>query len=151
MQIAIFHKELQLFGMEIPDGYDRFSVYLEILHYHNVIGSFRIVFPNTSLGLPIEQTGFNLNEFDGYKVCEMSRLVVLKEKRGIIPFSKIISSTRKVAKEHNASIILAEILPQNVPIFKRYGFSMAGAPVLDPSVKSIYSKEPLVYPMQMYL
>ena len=78
MQTAIFHHELNLLGMQIPDNYDRLSLYVQIIDSKVVVGTYRIV-PNTSLGLPIEETGFNLNQIDQNKVCEMSRLVLVKE------------------------------------------------------------------------
>ncbi|NEO64904.1 MAG: hypothetical protein F6J98_32715, partial [Moorea sp. SIO4G2] len=112
---------------------------------------YRIVFPNNSLGLPIEESGFDIKQFDQKKVCEMSRLVVLKEKRGKIPFNQIISSAVKVAKEHNASIMLVALLPHNLPLFKRYGFSQVGPPLYDPSVKSTYTKDPSIIPMQIHI
>jgi len=151
MQVAIFHDELQLFGMQIPDDYDHCSVYMQILDANVVVGTYRIVLPNTSIGLPIEESGFDLKQFHQKKVCEMSRLVLLKEKRGRIPFSKIFSSACRVAKQHNASILLVAILPRNLPLFKRYGFSEVGAPLYDSSVKSIYNQESVIIPMQMHI
>lgn len=149
MQIDIFHHELKLFGMEIPNNYDRFSLYMQIIDANVTVGTYRIV-PHTSLGLPIEETGFNLNQFDRNKVCEMSRLVVAKGKRGKIPFSKIFSSARKAAKQHyNASALLVAILPRNLSLFKRYGFLQVGEPLYDPTVKSSHKQESVVIPMQI--
>ena len=116
MQTAIFHHELNLLGMQIPDNYDRLSLYVQIIDSKVVVGTYRIV-PNTSLGLPIEETGFNFNQIDQNKVCEMSRLVLVKENWGKIPFSKVFSFARKVAKEHyNASTLVVAILSQSVSI-----------------------------------
>ncbi|EGJ28859.1 MULTISPECIES: GNAT family N-acyltransferase [Moorena] len=151
MQVSIFHQELELFGMQIPDDYDPVSVYIQILDSNAVVGTYRIVFPNNSLGLPIEESGFDLKQFDQKKVCEMSRLVVLKEKRGKIPFNQIISSAVRVANQHNASIMLVALLPHNLPLFKRYGFSQVGPPLYDPSVKSTYTKDPSIIPMQIHI
>ncbi|MEM9927292.1 MAG: GNAT family N-acyltransferase [Cyanobacteria bacterium P01_D01_bin.50] len=151
MQVAIFHEELDLWGMLIPDGYDRFSLYMQILNSNILVGTYRIVLPNSSKGLPIEESGFDLNQLDRNKVCEMSRLVMLKENRGKIPFSKIIFSACQVGKQHNASIMVIAILPHNLPLFKRYGFSQVGEPLYDPSVKSTDTKEPVVIPMQIRL
>ncbi|MGK7900836.1 MAG: GNAT family N-acetyltransferase [Hormoscilla sp.] len=151
MQIDIFHHELQLFGMKIPDDYDQFSVYMQVQDSDAVVGTYRIVLPNPSLGLPIEESGFDLKQFDPHKVCEMSRLVLLKEKRGKIPFSKIFSSACRVAKQHDASILLVAILPRNFLLFKRYGFSQVGPPLSDPSVESNDTEEAVVIPMEMHL
>ncbi|NEP62099.1 MAG: GNAT family N-acetyltransferase [Symploca sp. SIO2G7] len=151
MQVAIFHHELQLFGMQIPDDYDQSSVYMQILDANVFVGTYRIVLPNASVGLPIEESGFDLKRFHQKKVCEMSRLVLLKEKRGTIPFSKIIYSACEVAKQHNASILLAAILPRNFPLFKRYGFSQVGLPLYDSSVKSIDTEESVIIPMQIHI
>jgi len=151
MQVAIFHHELQLFGMEIPDDYDQSSVYMQILDADVVVGTYRLVFPSTSVGLPIEESGFDLKQFHQKKVCEMSRLVLLKEKRGKMPFSKIFSSACRVARQHNASILLVAILPKNLPLFKRYGFSQVGLPLYDSSVKSTYNEESVIIPMQMHI
>ncbi|MEB3341536.1 GNAT family N-acyltransferase [Okeania sp.] len=151
MQIAIFHHELNLFGMQIPDDYDRSSLYMQIVDSQVVVGTYRIV-PNTSLGLPIQETGFNLEQFEKNKICEMSRLVLLKEKRGKIPFSQVFSSARNAAKEHyNASTLVVAILPQNVSLFKRYGFSQVGEPLHDPTVKSTDKNESVIIPMQTYI
>ena len=149
MQRAIFHHELHLFGMQIPDNYDKLSVYLQILDADAFIGTYRIVLPNPSLGLPIEESGFNIDRFHQSKICEMSRLVLLKEKRGKIPFSKIIFSACTIAKQHDASVLVAAILPRNVPLFQRYGFSRSGPPLHDPSVESVDTEESIVIPMQI--
>ena len=149
IQATVFHQELDLLGMQIPDDYERFSVYMQILDSNAIVGTYRIILPNNSLGLPIEETGFNLNQLDCNQVCEMSRLVILKEKRGKIPFGRIISSAAKIAKQHNNSILVVAILPHNLPLFQRYGFSQVGSPLYDPSVKSINTKESVVIPMQM--
>lgn len=151
MQIAIFHQELQLLGMQIPDNYDNFSVYTQLLNYDDVVGTYRIVLPNPSLGLPIEETGFDLKQFGQQKVCEMSRLVVLKDKRGKIPFRKIISSACMLAKQHGASILVAAILPCNRFLFERQGFSQVGPALLDPSVESANTEEAVILPMQKHL
>lgn len=150
MQIDIFHHELKLFGMQIPDEYENCSVYMQILDSQALVGTYRIILPNTSVGLPIEQSGFQLNQFNHNRVCEMSRLVILKEKRGHFPFSKIIFYTRMIAKQNNASVVVAAILPHNVPLFQRKGFS-AGEPLYDPSVKSVSTKEPIIIPMEMHI
>lgn len=150
MQTTIFHHELNLFGMQIPNDYDRLSIYMQIIDSKVVVGTYRIVPNNTSLGLPIEETGFNLKQFDRNKVCEMSRLVQVKEKRGKIPFSKVFSSARNAAKKHyNASILIVAILPRNLSLFKRYGFSQVGEPLYDPTVKSTDKKESIIIPMQI--
>lgn len=149
MQIEIFHHELKLFGMEIPNEYDRLSLYMQIIDANVAVGTYRIV-PDTSIGLPIEETGFNLNKFDRNKVCEMSRLVLAKEKRGKIPFSKVFSSARKAAKQHyNASALVVAILPRNLSLFKRYGFSQVGEPLYDPTVKSSQKQDSVIIPMQI--
>ena len=151
MQIAVFHQELNLFGMHIPDSYDQLSVYMQVLDSGTMIGTYRVVLPNKSIGLPIEESGFDLKQFGRNKVCEMSRLVLLKEKRGKIPFSKIFSSARRIAKQHEASTLLVAILPRNLLLFKRYGFSQVGPPISDPTVESIDTEEAIVIPMQMAL
>ncbi|NET88052.1 MAG: GNAT family N-acetyltransferase [Kamptonema sp. SIO1D9] len=147
MQVDIFHHELNLYGMQIPDDYDRFSVYMQIRDSKFMIGTYRIVFPNDSLGLPIEETGFNLKQFNPNKVCEMSRLVLLKEKRGKIPFSKIIYSASNLAREHNACTLLVAILPRNFNLFKKYGFLQIGAPLSDPTVESTDTEKAVIIPM----
>lgn len=151
MQIAVFHQELRLFGMQFPDRYDPFSIYMQIVDSDAVIGTYRIVLANTSFGLPIEETGFQINQFHNNKICEMSRLVILKEKRGKIPFSKIIFSARSIAKQNNASILVVALLPRNLPLFKRHGFSQAGPPLHDPSVESVNSKESVIIPMKTHI
>ena len=151
MQRDIFHDELKLFGMQIPDGYDQFSVYMEILNSESLVGTYRIVLPNSSLGLPIEETGFDIKQFHPKKVCEMSRLVMLQEQRGKIPFRHIISSACRVAKQHDASIILVALLPHNRPLFKRYGFSQVGPALPDPSVESMDTEEAVIIPMQKHI
>ncbi|MBC6417902.1 MAG: GNAT family N-acetyltransferase [Prochloron sp. SP5CPC1] len=153
LQIAIFHDELGLFGMQIPDKYDRYSAYMqmEIIGFKAVVGTYRVVLPNSSIGLPILETGFALNPFDPNRVCEMSRLVVLKEKRAKIPFSKIIASACRVAKKHNNSTMVAAILPHNVPLFQRYGFSPAGPPLNDSSVESTSTEESIIIPMKIHI
>ena len=147
MQIDIFHNELGLLGMQIPDRYDQFSVYMQIRDSDAMIGTYRVVLPNDSLGLPIEETGFNLKEFDRNKVCEMSRLVLLKEKRGKIPFSKIFFSACTIAKQNETSTLLVAILPRNFPLFKRYGFSQIGPPLSDFTVESVDTEEAVIIPM----
>lgn len=149
--VTVFHRELGLSGMRIPDHYDSFSAYMQIIDCEEVIGTYRIVFPNASVGLPIEAVGFDLSKLESDQICEMSRLVVLKEKRGKIPFSKIVYSACQVAEQNNASRIVAAILPRNVPLFKRYGFSPAGAPLNDPSVESSDIEEAVIVPMQIGL
>lgn len=151
MHRSIFHHELNLFGMQIPDRYDRSSVYMKVLSSEACVGTYRLVFPNSSVGLPIEETGFDLKQFHQKKVCEMSRLVVLKEKRGKIPFSKIISSACSVAKKHDASTLLVALLPRNRRLFQRYGFSQVGPALPDPSVKSIDTEEAVIIPMQKHI
>ena len=134
--------------MQIPNDYDPLSLYMQIIDSKVVVGNYRIV-PNTSLGLPIEETGFNLKQLDQNKVCEMSRLVLVKEKRGKIPFSKVFSSARNAAKQHyNASTLVVAILPRNLSLFKRYGFSQVGEPLYDSTVKSTHKKESVIIPMQ---
>ncbi len=147
--VTVFHQELNLFGMQIPDSYDPFSVYMQIIDLEAIVGTYRIVLPNATVGLPIEEVGFDLSQFAPHKICEMSRLVLLKEKRGKIPFSKIVDSARNVAAQNNASILVAAILPQNVPLFKRYGFSQVGQPLHDHSVESGGGEESVVVPMQI--
>jgi len=147
--VTVFHQELNLFGMQIPDRYDPFSVYMQITDLEAIVGTYRIVLPNKSVGLPIEEVGFDLSQFAPNKICEMSRLVLLKEKRGKIPFSKIIYSACNVTAQNNASILVAAILPQNVPLFKRYGFSQVGQPLHDHSVKSTSAEPSVIVPMQI--
>lgn len=79
----------------------------------------------------------------------MSRLVMLKEKRGKIPFRKIIFSACNLAKQHGASLLIVALLPRNVPLFKRNGFSQVGAPLSDPSVDSSNTQEAVIVPMQI--
>ena len=112
-----------------------------------VIETYRIALPNASVGLPIEEVGFDISQFAPGKICEMSRLVLLKDKRGKIPFSKIISSACSVAAQHNASILVAAILPRNVLLFKRQGFLQMGPPINDPSVESIDTEDAVIFPM----
>ena len=151
LQADIFHHELHLFGMKIPDRYDRHSLYMQILDAETVIGTYRIVLPNTSLGLPIEESGFHLKQFHEGQVCEMSRLVLLKEKRGKVPFRKIVSSAREVAKQHHASVLVAALLPRNLPLFQRHGFSQAGPPLQDPSVDSTDPDNGIVIPVKTHV
>ncbi|NEP43056.1 MAG: GNAT family N-acetyltransferase [Okeania sp. SIO2H7] len=148
MQIDIFHRELKLFGMQIPDRYDQFSVYMQILDSDAMVGTYRIVLPNHSLGLPIEESGLEIENCDRHKICEWSRLVSLKEKRGKIPFSKIVYSACELAKQHQASTLLVAILPRNFNLFKRYGFSQIGPPLSDPTVESMEAEEAVVIPMR---
>jgi hypothetical protein len=147
--IDVFHQELNLFGMKIPDSYDPFSIYLQIIDLRITVGTYRIVMPNSSLGLPIEEVGFDLGQFSGESICEMSRLALVKEKRGTIPFHKIIGSTCKIAAENKMSLVVAAILPRNVRLFKRYGFSQVGHPLNDPSVESATVEESVIVPMQI--
>lgn len=151
MQKSIFHNELKLFGMQIPDRYDQFSVYMQILDSGVMVGTYRVVLPNDSLGLPIEESGFEIKNCDDHKICEWSRLVLLKEKRGKIPFSKIVYSACELAKQHQASTLLVAILPRNFNLFKKYGFSQIGPPLSDPTVESINAEEAVVIPMQKLL
>ncbi|MEO1427498.1 MAG: GNAT family N-acetyltransferase [Cyanobacteria bacterium J06633_8] len=145
--VTVFHHELNLFGMEIPDRYDPFSVYMQIRSDEAIVGTYRLALPNDSVGLPIEEVGFDISQFAPDKICEMSRLVLLKDKRGKIPFSKIIFSACSVAAEHNASILVAAILPRNVPLFKRQGFLQMGQPINDPSVESTDGEDAVIVPM----
>ncbi|MDJ1183904.1 N-acyl amino acid synthase FeeM domain-containing protein [Roseofilum casamattae] len=151
LQKEIFHHELSLFGMEIPDRYDISSLYMHIRESNKLVGTYRIVFPNSEVGMPIEETGFDVRELKGKKICEMSRLVLLKEQRGKIPFYRIIRSASKVAKENQASILLVAILPRNFPLFQRAGFSQVGPPLPDPSVRLSDGEEGAIIPMQMKL
>ena len=151
MQKDIFHQELNLLGMKIPDGYDDFSIYMQIRDSEAMVGTYRVVLPNASVGLPIEETGFDLQQFQPQKVCEMSRLVILKEQRGKIPFKKIIVSACNIAKEHGASILVVALLPCNVTLFKRNGFSQVGSPLSDPSVDSGNTEEAVIVPMQIQI
>lgn len=141
-------------GMQIPDSYDPFSVYTQMIDFETIVGTYRIVLPNASVGLPIEEVGFDLNQFASdqiypNQICEMSRLALLKEKRGKIPFSKIVYSACHIAAQKNAAILVAAILPRNVPLFQRYGFSRVGQPLIDPSIKSAGAEESAIVPMQI--
>lgn len=144
---TVFHHELNLFGMDIPDRYDPYSVYMQIMDNETVVGTYRLAFPNASVGLPIEGVGFDISQFAPDKISEMSRLVLLKDKRGQIPFSKIIFSACSVAAQHKASILVAAILPRNVPLFKRQSFSQLGLPIKDPSVQSTDTEDAVIVPM----
>ena len=151
---TVFHQELNLLGMQIPDGYDPCSVYMQITDLETIVGTYRIVLPNASVGLPIEEVGFDLSQFASeqiypHQICEMSRLALLKEKRGKIPFSKIVYSACHITAQNNASILIAAILPRNVPLFQRHGFSRIGQPLLDPSIHSAAAEESVIVPMQI--
>ncbi len=147
LQTSIFHRELNLFGMQIPDRYDCCSVYMQIVDTEAVVGTYRIVLPNSAVGLPIEEAGFEIDRFDRDRVCEMSRLVIAKKKRGKIPFGNIISSACQVGKQHGATLLVVAILPRNLPLFQRYGFTRVGDPLYDATVKSNNGKESIVVPM----
>ena len=81
----------------------------------------------------------------------MSRLAIIKEARGKISFSSIIFSACMVARSHGATILLIEILPQNLNLFKRQGFQEVGEPIKDLTVQSINNQESIVIPMQKKL
>lgn len=149
--VDVFHDELKLYGMQIPDRYEQVSHYMQILYSGMLVGTYRIVFPNSSCGMPIEETGFDINKFYQENLCEMSRLAIIKEARGKIIFSKIIFSACMVAKSYGAKTLLAEILPQNLHLFQRQGFEKVGNPIKDITVKSSTNQEAIVIPMQKYL
>lgn len=145
----VFHHELNLYKMQIPDQYDQFSQYAKLCYDQNVIGTYRVVFPNSDVGLPIEETGYDLKQFDKHLIAEMSRLVILKDYRGKVPFSKIVYSACEVAKKVQMSKLVIAILPQNLSLFKRYGFQQSGETLYDSSVKSSDNKESIIIPMIM--
>lgn len=145
----IFHHELSLYKMQIPDQYDKFSQYMNISDGQNVIGTYRIVFPNPHVGLPIEETGFNITNLGQDRVAEMSRLVMRKDYRGKVPFHRIIHSAREVAKKSQVSQLAIAILPQNLRLFRRHGFQQYGEPLYDYSVQSTDNKESIIIPMIM--
>lgn len=147
--VTVFHEELHLYGMKIPDVYDPFSVHTQIINNGSIIGTYRTVLPNPSVGLPIEEVGFDLDKLAPGKICEMSRLVISKEQRGKIPFSKIIHSACEVAAQNDASCLIAALLPRNVTLFKRNGFSQIGEPLIDPSVESGGEGESIIVPMKI--
>lgn len=145
---TVFHDELDFTGMEIPDQYDPFSVYMAIAdEEEEVVGTYRIAFPNPDVGLPIEEVAFATEQFAPQKICEMSRLVLLKKYRGKIPFYKIIESACDVAAQNEASVLLAAIIPQNVRLFKRQGFMQVGEPIPDPSLGDGDAKDAVIHPM----
>ncbi|MGB5632835.1 MAG: GNAT family N-acyltransferase [Waterburya sp.] len=149
--VDVFHDELKLYGMQIPDKYEQISHYMQILYADILVGTYRIVVPNCSCGMPIEETGFDINKFSQENVCEMSRLAIIKEARGKIIFNKIIFSACIVAKSYGATTLLIEILPQNLHLFQRQGFEQIGEPIKDITVRSINNKESIVIPMQKHL
>ncbi len=149
--VEVFHDELKLYGMQIPDGYEQVSHYMQILSSGTLVGTYRIVIPNSSYGMPIEETGFEINKFFQENVCEMSRLAIIKEARGKISFNNIVFSACMVARSYGATTLLAEILPPNLNLFKRQGFEEVGEPIKDITVQSINNQESIVIPMQKRL
>lgn len=149
--VKVFHDELGLTSMVIPDSYDPGSVHMQILDQADVmVGTYRIVLPSP-IGLPIEESGFDVSQCRSGKICEMSRLVVNRQKRGRVPFNWIVRSACEEALYHRASTLLAAILPKNVRLFKRYGFTQIGEPLHDPSVQSTTANASLIVPMQIIL
>lgn len=57
-----------------------------------MIGTYRVVLPNSTIGFPIEDSGFCCEQFRETQIYEMSRLVMRQDKRGKVPFRKIIES-----------------------------------------------------------
>lgn len=149
--IDVFHHELNLFGMKIPDNYEQFSAYMQVIDSETIVGTYRIVLPNSSIGFPMEEVGCDLSQFDLNKVCEWSRLVLLKEARSKKVFSKIVDSVRRTANEYNASVIVAEILSHHLPMFLKYGFSQTGPAIYDPTIGPIDRKESFVIPIHMHI
>ena len=149
--VDVFHDELKIQGMQIPDKYEQVSHYMQILSSGTLVGTYRIVVPNSSSGMPIEETGFEINKFFQENVCEMSRLAIIREARGKISFSNIIFSASMVARSYGATTLLIEILPQNLNLFKRQGFEPVGEPIKDLTVQSIKNPESIVIPMQKQL
>lgn len=149
--VDVFHDELKIYGMQIPDRYEQVSHYMQILSLGTLVGTYRIVVPNSSCGMPIEQSGFDISKFSQENVCEMSRLAIIKEARGKISFSNIIFSACMVARSYGAATLLAEILPPNLNLFKRQGFEQVGEPIKDITVQSINNPESIVIPMQKQL
>lgn len=143
----VFHQELGLVAMKIPDRYDSFSVYAEILDGKEIVGTYRIILPNSDAGFPIEEIDFDTKQFSPQNICEMSRLALVKEKRGQVPFKKIIDSACQMALEHGASVIIVALLPWNVPLFARQGFVKIGPPLFDASVQSINGENSVIVPM----
>lgn len=143
----VFHRELNLYQMHIPDKYDKFSQYVKICYEQSIIGTCRIVFPNSDVGLPIEETGFDLTKFDKDLVAEASRLVMIKNYRGKVPFSKIVYFCCETARKFQMSDLVIAILPQNLRLFKRHGFQQYGEPLYDYSVKSSDNEESIIIPM----
>lgn len=151
LQADIFHGQLNLSGMKIPDAYDECSIYCQILDAQDVIGTYRVVLPNDQMGLPIEESGFQYPHAPQEKVCEMSRLVVRQESRGKVPFRQIIASACEIAEQHQASVMLAALLPQNLTLFKRYGFSQVGPPLRDSTVDSSDAEDGAVIPVAIQI
>lgn len=75
----IFHRDLNLYGMTIPDTHEQNSIYLALMEDETVVGTVRLIMPNLKHRFPInEDIGFDLNQFQPNSFCELSRIVLLK-------------------------------------------------------------------------
>lgn len=59
----VFHGELSLFGMKIPDNYEDVSHYMQIFYSGMLVGTYRIICANSCCGLPIEELDLILIRF----------------------------------------------------------------------------------------
>jgi len=151
LQKAIFQEELNLYDMIIPDTHDSNAIYLAMMDEERVVGTCRIVMPNKMNRFPIQDIGFKIEEYHLSNFCEWSRLVFLKEYRGKRNFQKMMDAFGEATKANGLSTVIVEILPRNLSIFKKYGFTELGPALFDPTCQTDNPADAFVVPMKLEL
>jgi hypothetical protein len=137
IQVDVFHEELRLYGMQIPDEHDDASIHVAMIERGVIVGTFRVVLPNDSHGLPIREVWLGFEAFSWEPVCEMSRLAIPKSHRGQGLLGSAVSFVGGIAKKHNLSAVVADVLLENREAFEDEGFECIGSPFCDASVDTL--------------
>lgn len=144
---TVFHDELRLHGMAIPDSYEDHSIYVALRSDGSLAGTFRVVKPNNDNQCPATDVWPNSDILPAGNVCQFSRVAILPQFRRHGLFRMAVNAVEGIARDIGASLVLSDVLLQSRLAYERCGFDAAGDLICDPTVDTFNTGELNCVPM----